>query len=543
MTFDECIKYVEDHLEVRYATKCGAYTSGKTITPNGCVNHSLGVAQPSVDNVFEAMNNPNSGYGVHAILGDFHKGEGRILQTLPFNYRPWGCGSGNKGSFNATRLQWEICEPAGHTYNGGTMINYSVEKNMEYFNRMKKMLIAWNVYCAYKFKYGVSMINDHSESYALGYATNHADVMHWFPKHGYSMDKLRADVKSILDEKTSKGSNTIITASDLAGLSESEVVEKMGPLFTEEQERSGILADVIFAQFILESGYGHTELATKSNNCFGMKATLSGNLWSGSSWDGTSTCEIITTEYYSGNYVKKLDVFRKYNSINESIADHSAYLLGAKRSYSDSEYRYQGLSGCKDEETAIRIIKDGGYATDPEYVSKLMNIITKWNLNRFNAKNMSNNSKDDYPTLPFYISVNNENYKIYSKAKSDSDVVGTTRKGIFTIIKISNNFGLLKSYSDDENGWVNLKDTNSYSITIPDNGKVPYMVRITTSNLRIRTGPGTTYPTQNNLYTGVGVFTIVDEKAGTGSDSGWGLLKSYEQKRDGWISLDYTEKL
>ena len=69
------------------------------------------------------------------------------------------------------------------------------------------------------------------------------------------------------------------------------------------------------------------------------------------------------------------------------------------------------------------------------------------------------------------------------------------------------------------------------------------MVRITTSNLRIRTGPGTTYPTQNNLYTGVGVFTIVDEKAGTGSDSGWGLLKSYEQKRDGWISLDYTEKL
>ena len=40
----------------------------------------------------------------------------------------------------------------------------------------------------------------HSEGYARGIASNHADVMHWFPKFGKSMDTFRADVKALLDE-------------------------------------------------------------------------------------------------------------------------------------------------------------------------------------------------------------------------------------------------------------------------------------------------------------------------------------------------------
>jgi flagellum-specific peptidoglycan hydrolase FlgJ len=46
-------------------------------------------------------------------------------------------------------------------------------------------------------------------------------------------------------------------------------------------KKSGILASVSLAQFILESGYGKSELAQKANNCFGMKKSLSGNTWSG----------------------------------------------------------------------------------------------------------------------------------------------------------------------------------------------------------------------------------------------------------------------
>mgnify|MGYP007016946393 CR=1 FL=1 len=62
MTVQECIQYVESHLEIRPATDNGAYTSGRTIKPAGCVNHSVGCAQPSVDVFFNTMNKSSAGW-------------------------------------------------------------------------------------------------------------------------------------------------------------------------------------------------------------------------------------------------------------------------------------------------------------------------------------------------------------------------------------------------------------------------------------------------------------------------------------------------
>ena len=67
---------------------------------------------------------------------------------------------------------------------------------------------------------------------------------------------------------------------------------------------------------------------------------------------------------------------------------------------------------------------------------------------------------------------------------------------------------------------------------------VPYTVKIDISDLNIRTGAGTNYA-KTGEYTGKGVFTIVEEKAGQGSTAGWGRLKSGA----GWVSLDYCTKL
>lgn len=69
----------------------------------------------------------------------------------------------------------------------------------------------------------------------------------------------------------------------------------------------------------------------------------------------------------------------------------------------------------------------------------------------------------------------------------------------------------------------------------------PYRVRVSITNLNIRKGPGTNYD-KVGQYTGVGVFTIVDEAEGVGATK-WGLLKSYAKKRNGWISLDYAKEL
>lgn len=199
MTKSECIAWVESHMEVRYATSNGAYQSGRKINPLGSVNHSVGCAQPSADVFFNLMNKSSAGWGVNAILGDFHKGDGRILVVLPLDVRPWGCGSGKNGSWNNTKVQWEVCEPAGHTYAGGTMIGYDVTKNQTYFDRMWKMLVSWNVYMVVKFGYSIDGISDHAESYNAGYGSNHADMGQWLPKHGKSMDALRQEVQAILN--------------------------------------------------------------------------------------------------------------------------------------------------------------------------------------------------------------------------------------------------------------------------------------------------------------------------------------------------------
>ena len=201
MTVLECVKYVEDHLEVRYATENGAFKAGRIINATGSVNHSIGCAQPSAEVMFKLMNKNTAGWAVNAILGDFHLGEGRIILSMPLNGRPWGCGSGSKGSWNNSKVQWEVCEPAGHTYAGGTMVGYNVQKNKTYFDRMWKMLVCWNVYVITRLGFDVSGISDHTEAYEAGYGSNHSDMSQWLPKHGKSMDALRQEVQAILNNK------------------------------------------------------------------------------------------------------------------------------------------------------------------------------------------------------------------------------------------------------------------------------------------------------------------------------------------------------
>ena len=156
----------------------------------------------------------------------------------------------------------------------------------------------------------------------------------------------------------------------------------IGTLAKADMAQSGILASVTIAQAILESGWGKSELATNAKNLFGMKCSLSGNTWSGSTWDGKSAYNVSTGEYYSGTYATVRRDFRRYNSWAESVADHSAYLNGAKNG---SKLRYSGLKGQKDYRKAVQTIKDGGYATSPTYTTNLCAIIEKYNLTLYDS--------------------------------------------------------------------------------------------------------------------------------------------------------------
>ena len=75
--------------------------------------------------------------------------------------------------------------------------------------------------------------------------------------------------------------------------------------------------------------------------------------------------------------------FRKYPCIEDSIKDHSAYLLGAMRG---TAKRYAGLTKAESYQEAVHIIKAGGYATDVRYEAKICNIIERFHLDRYDGK-------------------------------------------------------------------------------------------------------------------------------------------------------------
>lgn len=273
------------------------------------------------------------------------------------------------------------------------------------------------------------------------------------------LGQIAKEVNAKLGVSTSKETTKGLQASSLKNLSESEVVAKVGPLFTEEQKRSGILASVIAAQFILESGYGKTDLAQNANNCFGMKKNLSGNTWEGSTWDGKSIYTKITKECYDGKtYVDVKADFRKYPRIEDSIADHSAYLLGAMNG---SAKRYEGLKGCKNYRKAIQIIKDGGYATDPKYVDKICNIISKWNLTQYDLKENSGlgTTTTEKPKVKFQVKVSIPYLNIRKGPGTNYAKTGKmTGIGVFGITEVKagegSNSGWGKLLSGA--GWISL---------------------------------------------------------------------------------------
>ena len=170
-------------------------------------------------------------------------------------------------------------------------------------------------------------------------------------------------------------------------MTKKEFVSLLGEQARADMAKTGILASLTTAQGILESGYGTRELAVNANNIFGMKAELSGNNWP-SDWGGQTYTKETNEQKPNGEVYTITAAFRKYESMAESIKDHSDYLAGAKKG---NDLRYAGLVGERDYKKAIQIVKAGGYATDNNYVSKICSIIEKWNLTQYDTQEAGQN--------------------------------------------------------------------------------------------------------------------------------------------------------
>lgn len=171
------------------------YKSGRTITPRGVMVHSTGANNPRLSRYVPGnaeigystggnhWDMPGTGACVHAFVGALADGGVGVVQTLPWNCRGWHAGKGSRGSANDTHISFEICEDG--------------LQDADYFFAVYQAAVALTADLCNQ--YGLDPKADgvvicHSEGHARGVASNHADVMHWFPMYGKSMDTFRADV-------------------------------------------------------------------------------------------------------------------------------------------------------------------------------------------------------------------------------------------------------------------------------------------------------------------------------------------------------------
>ena len=188
------------NLQKLILTENACYKAGRKITVKGIMVHSTGANNPWLkryvgpDDGKLGKNQYNNHWNtyhpggrevcVHGFIGKLADGSVATYQTLPWEHRGWHAG----GSANNTHIGFEICEDG--------------LADATYFKRVYQEAIDLCVYLCKEYGLTEKNIICHSEGYKQGVASNHGDVMHWFPKHGKSMDTFRAEVAAKLKANT-----------------------------------------------------------------------------------------------------------------------------------------------------------------------------------------------------------------------------------------------------------------------------------------------------------------------------------------------------
>ncbi len=147
-------------------------------------------------------------------------------------------------------------------------------------------------------------------------------------------------------------------------------VESYKEIAIAEMHRSGIPASIKLAQGLLESDFGRSDLANKANNHFGIKC--------GSKWTGDTFYKEDDDRNKDGKLIPSC--FRAYANAYESYMAHSDFLMDPRKSY---RYGFLFNYSSRDYSSWAHGLKDAGYATDPTYPSKLIQLIENNGLHRF----------------------------------------------------------------------------------------------------------------------------------------------------------------
>ena len=194
-----------------------------------------------------------------------------------------------------------------------------------------------------------------------------------------------------------------------------------------------IAPSITGAQAALESGWGSSKLAKPPyNNNFGIKASPD--------WTGRKI-SMSTQEYINGKWITINDDFRAYDTLSDSIADHSAF-------FTNTEWRknnYREVVGQIDYKKAAKALQKAGYATDPGYPQKLINIIEQHNLQSWDQEALrgETTSTPTPPTIPVSPGTNTTTTGTKKKVVGGS-ISSSARNGIsqFTLSVIGDSLGV-----------------------------------------------------------------------------------------------------
>ena len=142
-----------------------------------------------------------------------------------------------------------------------------------------------------------------------------------------------------------------------------DFINTMRPYAEDAAGKLGIPANILLAQSALETGWGNNVIqhinGQSSHNLFGIKAN--------DDWDGQRV-NVSSLEYADGKVRRKFSNFRVYDSYQQSFDDYVDYIR------TNDRYR-TALQKSGDGEAYIKTLQDAGYATDPQYANKIINII------------------------------------------------------------------------------------------------------------------------------------------------------------------------
>ena len=173
-------------------------------------------------------------------------------------------------------------------------------------------------------------------------------------------------MKKILSTVALLATIMIFAAADPGQSPIGKYISQWAPTAVREMYRSGVPASITLAQGILESRYGLSPLAAEGNNHFGIKCHKD--------WTGKK-------QYHDDD--EKGECFRVYDNADESFRDHSDFLRYRDR------YKFLFEFETTDYKAWANGLKKAGYATDPNYPSKLIKYIEDYKLYEYDKMSLA----------------------------------------------------------------------------------------------------------------------------------------------------------